>query len=142
MGQIFSYHFSENFWPVSPTGTLDGDSFFTPDEMDIYNESGNNIFYDSQYQVAGNRGQITDEAMWGNPLDLNTGYIEFSFFNIGEGNGTGVNDVTFDFAWSDDGVPAVSDFVYFYAEDSDGRSSFFDLSLASAAESGTRALSS
>lgn len=41
-------------WPESPTGLLNGEGFYTPDNVGIYNFIGNNLFFDSQYQVVGN----------------------------------------------------------------------------------------
>ena len=128
--QIF-YEFSSGpdgvSWPASPTGLLDSDAFFTPDGLDIYNETGNNLFFDQQYQVVGNGSRISGDAMWGNPLDFGGGYLGLDFYNI---NGGGVQQVDFDFAWSEAGVPAVYDFLEFYVYDSDGRSSFGGWSLS------------
>lgn len=101
-------------WPASPTGLLDGDSFTTPDGVEFQNYIGNNLFFDSQYQVVGNTPGITDEAMWGNPdfesdVDI---YLD----------GVDAQTVEFDFAWSVGGSPgATPDETYIYLEDSEGR---------------------
>ncbi len=113
-------------WPASPTGLLDADSFFTPDGVDVYNETGNSVFFDQQYQVVGNGTRINGDALWGNPTDLGAGYIGFDFTGL---TGTGVQQIDFDFAWSEAGVPAVTDSIEVYLYDSDGRSSFDFLSL-------------
>ncbi len=109
-------------WPASPTGLLDSGSFFTPGGVDIFNDTGNNLFFDNQYQVVGNGSRISGDAMWGNPLDFGGGnLVSIDFSNI---NGTGIQTLDFDFAWSEAGVPAVSDFFSFQVVDSDGRGSF------------------
>jgi hypothetical protein len=108
-------------WPASPTGIVDSDFFDTPDGIFIDNTTGNNVFFDSQYQVVGNGSRITGDALWGNPLDLNSGIISFDFNGLGFG---GVQTLDFDFAWSEAGVPAVPDFVNFQVYDSDGRGTF------------------
>jgi len=108
-------------WPASPTGLLEGNSFDTPDGLYLYNDIGNNIFFDQQYQVVGNGSRISGDALWGNPLDFGGGYFSLDFYNL---NGGGVQEVDFDFAWSEAGVPAVTDFLSFYVYDSDGRSAY------------------
>ncbi len=108
-------------WPASPTGIIDSDFFDTPDGVFIDNQTGNNVFFDSQYQVAGNGSRISGDALWGNPLDLNSDTLSFDFNGLGFG---GVQTLDFDFAWSEAGVPAVSDFVSFQVYDSDGRGAF------------------
>jgi hypothetical protein len=106
-------------WPASPTGQIDNDYFGTPQGIYIYNGIGNNLFYDDNYQTLGNGSHISGEAMWGNPLDNGSGgylEIDLSTFNPGV-----VTDVSFDFAWSQAGVPAAPDSLVIYFQDSDGR---------------------
>ncbi len=108
-------------WPASPTGLISFDSFFTPDGIDIFNDTSNNLFFDNQYQVLGNGNRISGDAMWGNPLDQGFGnLVSIDFSNTFDG---GIQTLDFDFAWSEAGVPAVSDFFSFQVSDSDGRSS-------------------
>ncbi len=124
--QTIFYEFSSGAdgfsWPASPTGLLNFDSFFTPDNVDIFNDTGGTVFFDSQYQSLGNGSRINGDALWGNPLDNGFGGIvgfDLSSFNPGD-----VTEVAFDFAWSEAGVPAAPDFLSIYFEDSDGRASF------------------
>ncbi|MEM7627547.1 MAG: hypothetical protein AAF333_18275 [Planctomycetota bacterium] len=112
-------------WPASPTGTLNGFDFTTPDDIVIFNEAGNNLFYDAMYQVTGNATRINGDALWANPLDFGSGYVGFDF----SGTATSVTQVQFDFAWSEAGVPAVSDFLDVVAFDSDGRQTFASFNL-------------
>ncbi len=111
-------------WPVSPTGLLPDDFFETPDGVEFDNFIGNNLFFDSQYQVVGNAPGITNDAMWGNPIDNGFGSLEIYFLNFET-----PQTVAFDFAWSVAGSPdATPLFVDIYMEDSDGRAiieSFF-----------------
>jgi MYXO-CTERM domain-containing protein len=91
--------FGDGFnWPASPTGILDGDTFITPDEsINIENFTGNNTFFDSQYQAAGNSSAISGDAWWGNP-DTNTfPQVGVSFIN--SFNGT-ADTISFDFSWA------------------------------------------
>lgn len=108
-------------WPASPTGLLDGHTFFTPEDVEFYNNTGNNVFFDSQYQVAGNAPNISGDALWGNPLG--------SYVNVYLGFDP-PQTVGFDLAWSVGGFPgATPDFVEVYLEDSEGRATnvFVDL---------------
>ncbi len=103
-------------WPPSPTGLLDGNSFPTPDDIHFYNDIGNNLFFDDQYQVAGNATGISSEAMWGNPTSLGFGTIDFDFFF------SGTQDISFNFAWSVGGAPGnTPEFLTIYVEDMLGR---------------------
>jgi hypothetical protein len=129
IGQTLTVDFSEIYWPASPTGLIDGEGFFSPDGLDLYNASGNSLFFDAQYQVVGNGSHITGEALWGNPLDLNSGYVGLDFCSLGAGDCTGVSDLSFDFAWSESFVLGAPDELTFYAEDSEGRSTFIGLPL-------------
>ena len=80
------YTFSSGFngdgfnWPASPTGLLDGDDFYTPDDVDFYNYTGNNVFFDSQYQVIGNASNISGDALWADPLDS---YLDIDLYGYG-----------------------------------------------------------
>lgn len=113
-------------WPASPTGLVSFESFFTPDGVDIFNDTSNTVFFDSQYQVVGNGSRISGDALWGNPTDMGFGAaISFDLSGF-----ESLQELDFDFAWSEAGVPAVSDFVSFYAEDSEGRSTFGGWSLS------------
>ncbi len=104
-------------WPPSPTGLLTGLSFTTPDGVEFYNYTGNNVFFDTQYQVIGNAPGISDEAMWGNPLFGSFDTLDILFFGSGPPQTVG-----FDFAWSVAGAPdATPQLVDVYLEDSDGR---------------------
>ncbi len=109
-------------WPASPTGLLDGDFFFTTDGVDVFNSTGNNVFFDSAYQTLGNGTLIDGDALWGNPLDNGSGgFVAFDFSSMGPG---AVTEVSFDFAWSEAGVPVAPEFLSIYFEDSDGRANF------------------
>lgn len=110
-------------WPSSPPGVLDGNDFVTPDGIDFYNYTGNNLFFDSQYQVIGNYASISDDAMWANPTDLG---VDIGLFSYG-----GAQSVSFDFAWAQQ--PAFGptpDYIELIAEDSEGRATavYVDLS--------------
>ncbi len=110
--------FGDGFqWPASPTGLLDQDGFFTPDGIWFYNYIGNNLLFDSQYQVIGNAPGFFDDAMWGNPLDDGYGTVDIDLYGYGP-----PQIVAFDFAWSVAGSPfATPDSVDVYLEDSEGR---------------------
>lgn len=109
--------FGDGFdWPASPTGLLPSDFFTTLDGIDFYNEIGNNLFFDDNYQVAGNAPGITGDAMWGNPLEVGGGYVDITVF------GFSAYKVVFNVAWSVAGPPGTtSDTIFIYLEDSDGR---------------------
>ena len=114
-------------WPPSPTGTLNGSDYTTPDGVLFYNETGNNVFYDDFYQTLGNGTHISGDALWGNPLDNGaSGYVGIDLFNFNQGD---ITEVSFDFAWTEAGVPAAPDFVNIYLEDSDGRGVFDSFQL-------------
>jgi len=108
-------------WPTSPTGLTDGNSFFTPDGIDIYNDTGNTVFFDQQYQTLGNGSLINGDALWGNPLDLGSGFVVFDLYNFTPGD---ITEVSFDFAWSEAGVTDAPEFLSIYFEDSEGRANF------------------
>ncbi|RMH13732.1 MAG: hypothetical protein D6698_13625 [Gammaproteobacteria bacterium] len=84
-------------WPASPTGLLNFDSTFPFDDFGgnnrIDNFTGNTVFFDAQYQAAGNSSLITNEAMWGNPTDISFSSIDLDF---GDDFFTMVNTVAFD----------------------------------------------
>ncbi|GJM23600.1 MAG: hypothetical protein DHS20C16_00150 [Phycisphaerae bacterium] len=103
-------------WPASPTGLLDGTSFATPENLHFHNDIGNNLFFDDQYQVAGNASGISSDAMWGNPTSSGSGGIDFDFFF------SGTQEIAFDFAWSAGGGPGnTPDELFIYVEDIEGR---------------------
>ena len=52
-------------WPASPTGLIEDDDFSTPDSIIFINFTGSSVFFDSQYQVAGNGSRINGDALWG-----------------------------------------------------------------------------
>lgn len=54
-------------WPPSSEGLLPDDYFDTPDGHWFLNGTFNNVFFDQQYQAAGNAAGISAEACWGNP---------------------------------------------------------------------------
>ena len=119
-----SYTFSSGFngdgfdWPASPTGLLSADAFYTPEGIEFINYTGNNVFFDSQYQVIGNAPGFSGDALWGNPLDLGYGAIDISFYGYGP-----VQRIAFDFAWSVAGSPwGTPDSVYVHFQDSEGHS--------------------
>ncbi|MEZ6085784.1 MAG: hypothetical protein R3E58_17990 [Phycisphaerae bacterium] len=113
-------------WPPSPTGMLDSSSFATPDDVHIYNDIGNNLFFDDQYQVAGNAPGISNAAMWGNPTSIGLGTVDFDLFF------SATQDLSFNFAWSVGGAPEnTPEEVYIYVEDFEGRATDFYWSLAS-----------
>ena len=106
-------------WPASPTGLLDGDSYSTPDGNEFHNFTGNNVFFDGQYQVAGNSTVISGDALWGNPLDDDFSTLEATFF------GTSVQSIEFDYAHAASGSPAATpDFIDIEIGDSEGRFTF------------------
>ncbi len=111
-------------WPASPPGLIDGEYVSTPDGVEIYNDTGNSLFFDQQYQVVGNGSRISGDALWGNPLDIGSGFVPVIALDFSGLESEGLQDLGFNFAWSQSGVSAVSDFVSFYAEDSEGRSTF------------------
>ncbi len=103
-------------WPASPTGLLDSEIFTTPDDVDFYNGIGNNLFFDAQFQVAGNAPGITNDAMWGNPTSFGNGTIDIELFF------SGTQDISFNFAWSVGGAPGnTPEDVFIYVYDSEGR---------------------
>ncbi|NOX59811.1 MAG: hypothetical protein GXP29_13280 [Planctomycetes bacterium] len=103
-------------WPASPTGLLDSSSFFTPDSVDFLNEIGNNLFFDSQYQVAGNAPGISNDAMWGNPTSSGFGSLNIDLFI------SGTQNISFDFAWSVGGAPGNTPTSFFvFVSDMEGR---------------------
>ncbi|TWU29675.1 hypothetical protein [Bythopirellula polymerisocia] len=106
-------------WPASPQGLLpEGDNFFTPDGVDFYNYTGNNLFFDSQYQVSSNSGIIDGDAMWANPL-VGSDFNDLDVFL------PDVSSVGFSFAQAVAGSPtATPDFIDIYIEDSEGRYTF------------------
>ena len=113
-------------WPASPTGLLDDFSFTTPDGVEFYNATGNNVFFDAQYQVVGNAPGIAGDALWGNPLDLGYGALEFYLYGYGD-----AQTVAFDLAWSVGGFPgATPTDAYVYLEDSEGRATEVTISLS------------
>ena len=122
--------FGDGFdWPASPTGILDGDYFLTPDGIEFDNYFGNNMFFDNNWQVIGNASGFADEALWGNPLDNSSGYLDLYFYDYSFDNGF-PGRVSFNFAWSMAGPPGTTpDYVYIYVEDSEGRATeqYFDL---------------
>ena len=115
-------------WPASPTGLLDSDSFYTPDDIYVDNYSGNNTFFDSQYQVAANGTHIDGDAMWGNPTTSGYGTVAFDFNNMS----VLPTDVSFDFAWSESGVIETDQYLNIYVEDSEGRASYNSYYLSDA----------
>jgi hypothetical protein len=101
-------------WPASPTGLLNNGFFITPDDVEFSNFTGNNVFFDDNYQVAGNAPSFSGEALWGNPDD-SSGELDISM-------DPGAQTVAFHFAWSVAGSPtATPTEVFIYLEDSDGR---------------------
>ena len=114
-------------WPASPTGLLESDDFSTPDDIIFINFTGNSVFFDSQYQVAGNGSRINGDALWGNPVDTHGDpTMTLDFYDVG-----GVQDVAFDFAWSAAGIGEIGDIVTFAVYDSENRSTFYDWTLGS-----------
>ena len=87
-------------WPASPTGMLNYDSFWADDTLGGYNRfdnyTENNVFFDSQYQAAGNSSLIDGDAMWGNPID-NYGYASIDV-DFGDDWDTMADTVAFDIA--------------------------------------------
>ncbi len=109
-------------WPASPTGMLDGDYFSTPDGVSLDNYTGNQIFFDSQYQVASNSPDIDGDALWGNP---NGGALDFYLDGIG-----GVQSISFNFANSIGGAPFNSqDYLDVEVYDSEGRGTYYSETL-------------
>ncbi|WP_425397400.1 PEP-CTERM sorting domain-containing protein [Aeoliella sp.] len=104
-------------WPASPTGLLPGGfDFHTPDGVDFYNYTGNNLFFDNNYQVAGNSPDIDGDAIWGNP---NSGSVDVNL------SGLGTQSVSFSFAQSMGSEPfQTDDFIEIYVEDSEGRATY------------------
>ena len=114
-------------WPASPTGLEYGYDFYTPDDIYLYNDIGNPVFFDSNYQTLGNGNLIDGDALWGNPLNNGAvGYISFDFYSVWET----VTDVSFDFAWSEAGVAEAPEFLSIYFEDSAGRANFNSYQLS------------
>jgi hypothetical protein len=70
-------------WPASPTGLLGGDYYETPDGVEFDNFCSNNLFFDSQYLVAGNASGISTDAMWCNPIDDGFPTIDVYLYNYG-----------------------------------------------------------
>ena len=84
-------------WDEEPGGLLnlpDNGQFNTPTGVSYYNFSGNNTFFDANYQAAGNAPNISGDAWWGNPL--NSGFGDIGIHQFGGGFST----VSFDFAWA------------------------------------------
>ncbi|MFN3166442.1 MAG: PEP-CTERM sorting domain-containing protein [Phycisphaeraceae bacterium] len=106
-------------WDEFPQGGLnnlaDGGQFDTPDGVSFNNFMGNNSFFDSQYQAAGNAPNISGDAWWGNPLSTGGADIFIGFFNSPTG---GPSSVSFDFAWAIAGEDA-PDFLELYVFDFD-----------------------
>lgn len=103
-------------WPASPTGLVDSDSFETPDLVIFYNDTGNNIFFDSQYQVIDDAAGFSEDALWGNPTD------QYGNLHIYLYSGGPVDRLAFDFAWSAPTVPSPAlQSVTIIVEDSTGR---------------------
>jgi hypothetical protein len=103
-------------WPASPTGLLGGDYYETPDGVEFDNFCSNNLFFDSQYLVAGNASGISTDAMWCNPIDDGFPTIDVYLYNYGL-----AQSVEFFLAWSAVGSPGTTpDFVYIYLEDPNG----------------------
>ncbi|MEM7576387.1 MAG: hypothetical protein AAF328_02830 [Planctomycetota bacterium] len=115
-------------WPASPQGLLSNSdtsnfeefSFSTPDGIDIQNYTGNNVFFDSQYQVAGNASGIDGEAVWGNPTPDDFSSLDFFTF--------GFESVAFDYAHATAGGSAPSS-VDLTIQDSEGRATFLTFDL-------------
>ncbi|TWT73621.1 hypothetical protein Pla123a_39590 [Posidoniimonas polymericola] len=109
-------------WPASPTGLLpEGYAYLTPDGVDIYNYSGNNLFFDDNYQVAGNAFGIDADAMWGNPY---SGSVDIYL------SGLDTQSVEFNFAQSVGGEPfQTNDYIDIYIEDSEGRQAYYSAYL-------------
>ena len=84
--------------------------------MEVYNFSGNNVFFDDNYLAAGNTLRIDSDAMWGNP---NSNSVEFDFSNINCCGDT-VSTVSFDLAFASASNQTPS-FALIEVNDFDGR---------------------
>ncbi len=106
--QLFYSHTSGSpdgdgfIWDESPQGGLnnlsDGNQFDTPDGVSYNNFTGNDTFFDDNYQAAGNAPNINGDAWWGNPIDNDAfPQANIHFFNSPFG---GAQSLDFDFAWA------------------------------------------
>lgn len=115
----------------------DGELFTTPDDVELYNYTGNVTFFDDNYLAAGNSSVINGDAWWGNPL-FGGGEVDLGFYNTENG---GIQSLSFDFAWAQAGVE-VPDYLeieiwdYEGGSEGDGLQTYFTVDLSEAFNAG------
>ncbi|MGI9457798.1 MAG: hypothetical protein ACR2NU_14630, partial [Aeoliella sp.] len=106
----------DGFTWTSPLG--DFFSLLTPDDVEYFNQIGDDTYFDDQYVGTQAASGINGDAWWGNPDPGSFGVANINFLNFNNGE-EGAMALSFDFAWatSDDDAET---FVSLYVEDIDG----------------------